>query len=143
MSTPYVWDRITGRDPAIRAADADRERIAERLRTSHAEGRLDLSEFEQRLERCSQAKTVGELDEIVRDLPGDDARGVAPRSGPGRGRLVALPIILLALLVISAAVAHHGFFFLWIPVMFLIWRMSWWRHRRWTAGPRRGPGGWI
>ena len=55
MPNYYLLDRITGHDPAIRAGDADRERTAERLRESHAEGRLDLDEFQQRLERLVPA----------------------------------------------------------------------------------------
>jgi hypothetical protein len=35
--------------PPLRAADADREAIADRIRTGHAEGRLDTAELEERL----------------------------------------------------------------------------------------------
>lgn len=45
MTKQYLWDRGAGRDADLRAADADREHIAERLRASHGEGRLDLDEF--------------------------------------------------------------------------------------------------
>ena len=45
----------------IRASDADRERMVELLRAHHLEGRLDASEFQARLERSLQAKTLGEL----------------------------------------------------------------------------------
>ena len=69
MTNQYFWDRIAGRDPGLRAADADRERTGERLRAAHTEGRLDIAEFQERLERCYEAKTVGELGELVRDLP--------------------------------------------------------------------------
>ena len=69
MTDQYFLDRFARRDASIRAADADRERTAERLRTAHAEGRLDLTEFQERLERCYEAKTFGQLGELVRDLP--------------------------------------------------------------------------
>ncbi|MBU8857110.1 MULTISPECIES: DUF1707 domain-containing protein [unclassified Micromonospora] len=54
----------------MRAADADREATAERLRTALAEGRLDLDEYDDRLRRAYGSKTYGELDELLTDLPG-------------------------------------------------------------------------
>ncbi|MCX5397284.1 DUF1707 domain-containing protein [Streptomyces sp. NBC_00102] len=53
----------------MRASDAERERIAEILRDAMAEGRLDMGEFEQRLESAYAARTRGELTPLVRDLP--------------------------------------------------------------------------
>lgn len=52
-----------------RAADADREKVAERLRQALEEGRLDLDEFDDRLGRAYAAKTYGELDRLMTDLP--------------------------------------------------------------------------
>jgi Domain of unknown function (DUF1707) len=59
-------------DPRIRASDADRERTATLLREHHAEGRLTAEEFSERLDRVLAAKTVGELDSVLADLPGID-----------------------------------------------------------------------
>ncbi|GGW48382.1 DUF1707 SHOCT-like domain-containing protein [Streptomyces xantholiticus] len=58
-------------DPAgaIRASDADRDRIADILRDALAEGRLDAEEHSERIDAVYRAKTVGELEPIVRDLP--------------------------------------------------------------------------
>jgi hypothetical protein len=56
-------------DPSMRASDGDRETVAERLRDAHAEGRLDMGEFEQRLDATYAAKTLGELAAVTRDLP--------------------------------------------------------------------------
>ena len=53
----------------LRASDADRERVAEVLRDALAEGRLDMEEFEQRLEAVYQARTYGQLAPITQDLP--------------------------------------------------------------------------
>ncbi|MER6343254.1 DUF1707 SHOCT-like domain-containing protein [Streptomyces sp. NPDC001595] len=55
--------------PELRASDADRERVAEVLRDAVAEGRLDMAEFEERLDATYRARTYGELAPITRDLP--------------------------------------------------------------------------
>ncbi|MEV7995244.1 DUF1707 domain-containing protein [Streptomyces sp. NPDC086077] len=66
---------MTDDAPELRASDADRERVAEVLRDALAEGRLDMTEFEERLDATYQARTYGELAPITRDLP---AGGGAP-----------------------------------------------------------------
>ncbi|MGR8010314.1 DUF1707 SHOCT-like domain-containing protein [Streptomyces hypolithicus] len=53
----------------MRASDAERERVAEVLRDAVAEGRLDMEEFDQRLDAVYRARTYGELEPLVRDLP--------------------------------------------------------------------------
>lgn len=53
----------------MRASDGDREGVAERLRDAHAEGRLSMEEFEQRLDATYAAKTLGELELVTQDLP--------------------------------------------------------------------------
>ncbi|MFJ4691953.1 DUF1707 domain-containing protein [Streptomyces sp. NPDC088766] len=55
--------------PDLRASDADRERVAEVLRDALAEGRLDMAEFEERLDATYRARTYGELTPLTRDLP--------------------------------------------------------------------------
>ncbi|MFC8436355.1 DUF1707 domain-containing protein [Streptomyces sp. NPDC057253] len=60
---------MTDELPELRASDADRERVAEVLRDALAEGRLDMEEFEERLETTYKARTYGELAPITRDLP--------------------------------------------------------------------------
>jgi hypothetical protein len=59
-------------DPRLRASDADRERTAELLREHHAVGRLTQEEFAARLESAFAARTRGELDELLADLPAID-----------------------------------------------------------------------
>ena len=59
----------------IRASDADRDQVAERLREALAEGRLSPVEHEDRLDVLYKAKTIGELAPIVSDLPGPDGHG--------------------------------------------------------------------
>jgi hypothetical protein len=69
---------MTDDAPELRASDADRERVAEVLRDALAEGRLDMTEFEERLDATYSARTYGELAPITRDLPAGSAGG-APR----------------------------------------------------------------
>lgn len=52
-----------------RAADADREAVAERLRIAAGEGRIDLEELDERLGLAYGAKTYGQLRALVADLP--------------------------------------------------------------------------
>ena len=59
-------------DPRMRASDADRERTASLLREHHAAGRLDAAEFNDRLDKAFEAKTMGDLDALLADLPGID-----------------------------------------------------------------------
>ncbi|WP_405636863.1 DUF1707 domain-containing protein [Streptomyces sp. NBC_01178] len=63
----------------LRASDADRDRIADILREAMAEGRLTADEHAERVDLVYRAKTVGELQPLVRDLPA--ASGSAARPG--------------------------------------------------------------
>ncbi|MFD0817862.1 DUF1707 domain-containing protein, partial [Micromonospora zhanjiangensis] len=54
----------------MRAGDADREKVAEQLRTALGEGRLDLPEYDERLQRAYAARTYADLDGLLDDLPG-------------------------------------------------------------------------
>lgn len=58
----------------IRASDADRDRVAALLQEHHAEGRLSAEEFGERVDAALHARTIGELDELLADLPHVDRR---------------------------------------------------------------------
>ena len=53
----------------LRAADSDRQFVAERLQAALNEGRLTLSEYDERLEQTYAARTYGDLDRLLDDLP--------------------------------------------------------------------------
>jgi hypothetical protein len=57
--------------PDLRASDAERDTTIERLRVAAGEGRLTLEELTDRIEAAAQARTRGELDTLVRDLPAE------------------------------------------------------------------------
>ena len=83
-------------DPRLRASDEDRERTVELLREHHAVGRLTADEFHERLDLAYAAKTRGDLDELLADLPAIDlyrlpSAGIRPtrrRGGSGPLRQV-------------------------------------------------------
>lgn len=58
------------REPHLRASDADRERVADLLREHCSAGRLSMEEFHTRLDACFAARTFGDLDQLLADLPG-------------------------------------------------------------------------
>src|SRR3954452_14858713 len=54
----------------MRAGDGDRQQVAARLKQALDEGRLDLSEYDERLQKTYAAKTFGDLNGLLDDLPG-------------------------------------------------------------------------
>src|ERR1700689_3301900 len=74
----YRWDPMfpsSGRrsssyaDPLLRASDAERNDVTERLSRHFTDGRLDQSEFKARLDRTMGATTRGDLEGLFDDLP--------------------------------------------------------------------------
>jgi Domain of unknown function (DUF1707) len=58
------------RDPSLlRVSHADRDRMVEILRDAAADGRLDIDELEERVERALTARTFADLEPLTRDLP--------------------------------------------------------------------------
>ena len=53
----------------MRMSDADRERVVEQLRSAVGEGRLTLDEFEDRVGGVLAARTFGEVEPYLADLP--------------------------------------------------------------------------
>jgi class 3 adenylate cyclase len=60
---------LGGHSPEIRASDAEREYVVDVLRAHCSEGRIDLDEFSERINRVYAARTIGELNDITNDLP--------------------------------------------------------------------------
>jgi Domain of unknown function (DUF1707) len=137
---------------ATRAADADRERIAAALGGHYAAGRLTLEEFQERLDRAYAAKTLGELDDLMADLPRTDLSRLSGQCGtnpplperraPGvvQARVDSdhaiwqlwlwVAIATFAIWLITGA--SGGPWFLWaaVPLAFIILR-------RWSIGRER------
>jgi len=81
---------------SLRASDADRDAVIDRLRKAAAEGRLEPEELEERVEDALRARTYGELARLVSDLPGSSV-------ARGRSRSPARPLAALALTTIALA----------------------------------------
>lgn len=68
----------------VRVSDRDREAVVARLGAAAGEGRLTLVEFEDRSGQAYEAKTYGDLDVLVADLPSvahDHGAGVPDHKG--------------------------------------------------------------
>ncbi|MFE8988256.1 DUF1707 domain-containing protein [Streptomyces collinus] len=78
----------------LRASDAERDRIADILHDALAEGRLTADEHAERVEGVLRAKTVGELEVFIRDLPAAQRQGAgsSPAPAPHRPTAGAIPI---------------------------------------------------
>jgi hypothetical protein len=68
--------------PALRASDADRDRVIELLRAAVADGRLDPAEFDERLDGALAARTFDALAPLTADLI----------AMPGSGGALTLPV---------------------------------------------------
>ncbi len=66
-----------GRPPELRASDQDRDNAAAVVQDAHADGRLDFSELEERLEQIYVSKTRTELERVTADLVPYGYRGTS------------------------------------------------------------------
>ncbi len=138
-------DQAPGGPAPIRIGDAERQRMTELLQRHMAAGRLDMPEYERRVEHATSAVYEQDLDGLLDDLPpideaGEPVRGRAggtsdwsrergsrddtswwppfPTGRGGRGWPGrGFPFPVLALGVVALVVATHG----WIlfPLLFL------------------------
>lgn len=125
-------------NPSLRASDADRDAVLDRLRSAHAEGRLTAEEFSERMDTALSARTMGDLAILTADLPaslparartGDEVDAGRParreRGWADHGLRVAwgawLTAVLVNLAIWGAVSVSNG-----DPVYF--WPM-------WVAGP--------
>ncbi len=114
---------------SIRASDADRDRVATVLRENLAAGRLTTDEFDERLEKAFAAKTIGQLEGLMTDLPAtepggsgtSDRGGGNPPSARGRfypvRRTASRPLLVVAVLVLVIWLfsgAHASLALLWV-----------------------------
>jgi len=130
----------SGRDPGLRVSDADRDAVVTELGRHFQDGRLDQSEFGERMSAALCAKTEGDLAELLADLPrSGQLAGPAP-TGPadrmyGRPPLIALLPIAIVAFIVAGLISggwHHGtgwsgwpfapFGLFWLVIPFLVIR---------------------
>jgi hypothetical protein len=103
-------------DVDLLASDAEREEAVERLRQAAAEGRVTPDELEERLGGAFGARTRGELDGVVADLP-------APRRRPhgSTRRRPELATFAFTSLLLVAIWAFSGMGYFWPAWPILGW----------------------
>jgi hypothetical protein len=133
----YRWDPAypaSGRwmgqraDADLRASDAERNEVADKLSRHYADGRLDQIEFKARLDRAMGATTRGDLDGLFDDLP----RLVTEPSPPQRHRRRLVPFIIILVLIAVAAGSTasmvHVPWLLFVVIALFLWSRAGWRH---------------
>jgi hypothetical protein len=75
----------------MRAGDGDRQAVADKLKLALDEGRLDIGEYDERLQRTYAAKTYGDLEGLLDDLPGTAVTPQAATAGPATAQPAAAP----------------------------------------------------
>jgi Domain of unknown function (DUF1707) len=128
-ATRYRSTRAMRGHHALRASDADRDAVVERLRDAAGEGRLEPDELDQRVDVALRARTYGDLAELLADLPGDGrmllrstrwpANPVARSAVFGAGLLVAVivavaVVAVVAMLVLAAAASWIALLLFWL-----------------------------
>ena len=93
----------------VRASDVDRKAVQDRLHLAHANGEIDLAEFDTRVRNAWQAKSRGELERIVADLPPVRPGKPPVKRGAGYTTMKVLTTVWLSLSVVN----------------FVIWAILW------------------
>ncbi len=106
----------------LRTSDAERETVAEILRAAIGEGRLDLTEGEERLAAAYAAKFGDELTALTADLPDAGRRALVKAPSTRRSLRRHASFILIAAGVMTALWMLSGAAFYWpaIPLTFLV-----------------------
>ena len=123
-------------EAGLRVSDDDRDAVVDQLAGHFQQGRLDLAEFQERMDRAVRARTRGDLAGLLADLP-HPGGAAPPPAGPGRrwpGPPAVLALLAVAGGLILASIfgaAAHGY----------------WPGGHWVgghgAGGHGGPGGWA
>lgn len=129
----------------LRASDAERERVVQRLHDAATEGRLSPDELDERTHRALIAVTYADLDAVVDDLPRP------PRTGrtPARQRTVggwalatvrANPLLLVCMIpvLIAAGAMLLAAAVTWMTLVAVTMILGGAHHRR-AFRARRGP----
>jgi len=114
----------------LRVADADRERVAARLAQAHAEGRLTLAEYDERVRAAHGAVVGSDLLPLTADLPAEapvrSGGAVRPEARPARSPMRVAVAVWAVVSVINLVI--------WVAVSVGTGGVvaPWWI---WVAGP--------
>ena len=142
-------------EAGLRVSDADRDAAVDQLAGHFQQGRLDLTEFQDRMDRAVRARTRGDLAGLLADLP--QPVEAVPPAAPGRHWPVPPPVLAVLavagglILASTFGAAAHGYWAgghwagghassgwwapwwaLWwlIPAAIVALRVTWWRRAR-------------
>jgi hypothetical protein len=135
------------RRASLRASDADREHIVFALSQHHGDGRLTVTEFTERMNLAYEARTLGDLDVLTRDLPPlPPPLPEQPRPDPERVlrwrfhrhllSYASVNGLMILLWLISSLVAGHLLFF-WPVWTLLGWGLALGSHAIRVFGPQQ------
>jgi hypothetical protein len=101
------------RDPQLRIGNSEREAVVERLSAALADGRLELVEYDDRVQQVYAAKTGADLVPITSDLPAPPPPP-APKPtltsrfafGPAEQGWLAMSVMLLAIWLLGVLHNH-------------------------------------
>jgi hypothetical protein len=118
------------------ASDADRARVSGELRTHYEAGRLTLEEFQERLDETHSARTEGQLEQVLRQLPSKRPT-VSPRDTRWRSLALQYALVnVVAILIWVFGGANGDFWPKWVLVVTLIMFTRRTFGRRYRALPR-------
>jgi Domain of unknown function (DUF1707) len=131
-------------DPNMRVSDAERAEVADRLSKHYSDGRLDETEFHERIDQAMRAKTHADLSGLLADLPAAEPPE-APKAGKPSGpsapvprprpvrrnhRVLELVLIIVVTVIIWHALVHSIVPWLLIGVLAVLWLLYGPRSRR-------------
>jgi hypothetical protein len=115
---------------SLRASDADRDAVAERLRHAAVEGRLEADELEERLHSALRARTYGDLRRLLSDLPAKPVRWERRGTDVMPAARIALAVALRAaivLAVVAVVLVVAAVMAAWWVLWALVWLGLWGR----------------
>jgi hypothetical protein len=124
--------------PDLLVSDADRSRVAGELRGHYEAGRLTLEEFQERLDEVHAARTEGQLEQVLRQLPPAKLPSVNPRDTRWRSLALQYALVnVIAILIWLFGGAHGDFWPRWVLLVTLIMftRRVFGRHARHRLPP--------
>jgi hypothetical protein len=128
----------------VRASDAERTEVADRLSRHYQDGRLDQAEFNERLDRAMNAKTRADFAGLFADLPDlpDDHQGLngqgspppvrIPRNRPrpALGQLLTIAVIVIVAIIMAHTLVHSATLWVLVGVIGFLWLRNEERRRR-------------